>query len=528
MLLFASSPLFSTGCLEGNCKNGQGVYLYKSGAKYEGNFINSKIEGYGVLHYSSGEVYRGNWKNQRRHGKGTFYYLNGDVYKGQYDYNLKQGKGRYITDDKVVYEGTWSKDKRHGTFQVYHLDGRKDQISYFEGNLTGGSEPAGQIVSTNSTHAKKQRVEQKPKVETKVKVQNKQRPSIADLDVNDKNLKNCNESVCNSGIGKFVYRDKSVYVGEHKNGYPHGTGKCYYANGDYYTGEWQNHGPHGKGVMHFKSGTVYGAIWNNGKPVEEIAPEEHLAIDDSQNKIDRDKEIKIRAVIVGISRYNHMPALKYADDDAYHIYAFLKSPEGGALPDDQINLLIDEDATRNNIMAAVIDQFMKADENDVVLLYYSGHGLDGALIPIDFDGFNNRLMHEDLKDVLDKSQAKNKIVFADACFSGSLLASKSPYVESVQNFYSKIDETRPGTAFLMSSKEEEVSLESGGLRKGIYSHYLIEGLRGNADVNNNKIVTISELYNYVYEQVRIYSGNTQSPILAGDFDRNMPVANIRY
>ena len=63
-------------------------------------------------------------------------------------------------------------------------------------------------------------------------------------------------------------------------------------------------------------------------------------------KVDRDDEVKVWAVVVGIGRYTTMPVLKYTDDDAYHIYAFLKSPEGGALPDSQIRLLIDEDAFR--------------------------------------------------------------------------------------------------------------------------------------------------------------------------------------
>ena len=85
-------------------------------------------------------------------------------------------------------------------------------------------------------------------------------------------------------------------------------------------------------------------------------------------KVDQNDEVKVWAVVVGIGRYTTMPVLKYTDDDAYHIYAFLKSPEGGALPDKQIRLLIDEDATRSNIIRAMRSVFLKADENDVVLL----------------------------------------------------------------------------------------------------------------------------------------------------------------
>ena len=47
-----------------------------------------------------------------------------------------------------------------------------------------------------------------------------------------------------------------------------------------------------------------------------------------------------------MASYKHMPALQYTDDDAYRMYAFLKSPEGGALKDEQIKILVDDAATK--------------------------------------------------------------------------------------------------------------------------------------------------------------------------------------
>jgi uncharacterized caspase-like protein len=99
--------------------------------------------------------------------------------------------------------------------------------------------------------------------------------------------------------------------------------------------------------------------------------------------------------------------------------------------------------------------------------------------------------------------------------------------ESVDLFYKKLSASGGGTAFLLSSKSEEYSLESQGLRQGIFSHYLITGLKGKADTNGDKLVNLDELYNYVYANVRSYSQNMQSPILAGDIDRTMPLASVR-
>ena len=80
-----------------------------------------------------------------------------------------------------------------------------------------------------------------------------------------------------------------------------------------------------------------------------------------------------------------MPVLRYTDDDAYRFYAFLKSPEGGALPDEQIRILIDEEATREGVLEAMADVFGQAGPKDLVLFYFSGHGLNGSFLPIDFD-----------------------------------------------------------------------------------------------------------------------------------------------
>jgi hypothetical protein len=55
---------------------------------------------------------------------------------------------------------------------------------------------------------------------------------------------------------------------------------------------------------------------------------------------------------------------------------------------------------------------------------------------------------------------------------------------------------------MMSSKAEETSIEYRGLRQGVFSYYLIKGLKGEANSNRDKIVTITELYDYVKKNVR--------------------------
>ena len=98
---------------------------------------------------------------------------------------------------------------------------------------------------------------------------------------------------------------------------------------------------------------------------------------------------------------------------------------------------------------------------------------------------------------------------------------------AIQNFYNAFNTANGGTAIMTSSKQEEVSLEYGGLRQGVFSHFLIKGLKGYADANSDKLVTIDELYSYIYNQVRQYTANKQTPSITGDFDKNMPVGWVR-
>jgi uncharacterized caspase-like protein len=265
--------------------------------------------------------------------------------------------------------------------------------------------------------------------------------------------------------------------------------------------------------------------------VEKGQPETPPAKTDSNDDIQKARNaanLKVWAVVVGVAAYNHMPTLRYTDDDAYRMFAFLKSPEGGALTDEQVRILIDDEATKTNIENAMREVFSKAGANDLVLLYFSGHGLKGSFLPIDYDGYNNKFHHEEIAAILNDSPAKFKLCIADACHSGSLMAMKSGEISNaLEAYYKSLAEAQAGTALIMSSKSDETSLESSGLRQGVFSHFLIRGLKGEADADYDKLVTIQELFDFINDNVRSYTGNRQSPLIKGDYDAKMPVAVVR-
>jgi len=449
------SPFFiNAQCISGNCMDGTGTYLYPSGAKYIGDFRNSRMNGYGMCLYSDGSIYKGEWQDGYPHGK-----------------------GKKILDDGSEWKGNWVR---------------------------------GEAVAGNG------------------KIIEKGQETSSENQALNNQQEGCISGNCINGWGIYVYKNYSArYEGDFQGEQAHGNGTIYYANGDKYTGDWMNGHFEGQGVLSLAGGEKISGYWKSGVHIGDFNPYQNQVYQKQQ--ITADTPTKIWAVIVGVSTYNHMPSLRYTDDDAYRIYAFLKSPEGGALKDEHIQILIDEEATKQRILQSLNSVFANAGPKDLVLLYFSGHGLPGAFLPADYDGAGKRLYHDEIKHIFDRSAARYKLCIADACHSGGLLAAKGSTStgNTILKYYQELARSSPGSALILSSKSTETSLESSGLRQGIFSHFLIRGLKGEADFNQDKIVSIQELFDYTYHNVRTYTGSRQSPVMKGNFDRNMPISVIR-
>ena len=97
----------------------------------------------------------------------------------------------------------------------------------------------------------------------------------------------------------------------------------------------------------------------------------------------------------------------------------------------------------------------------------------------------------------------------------------------VENFFLMIRRPPGSTLLPYPTLFQSTSIEFQGLRQGVFSHYLIKGLKGEADRNQDKIVTVEELYQFARKETQAYTSYRQNPELHGNFDRKMPVGAIR-
>ena len=543
ILLWMIIPYSSfSQCLEGNCVDGVGTYQFPSGSVYKGSFKNGQFHGYGLCNYADGDIYEGWWEERLPDGKGELMKADGSTIKGLWKKGtLVDQSGEVLNSDfaeKTITNGEIqigcltgncrdglgimgfpNGDRYEGTFSQGKFNGPGKWI-YSYGDIFEG------IYVDNYAHGSGKIIHSDKSITTGVW------ENGAYLgETKQGTMRDCTNGGCgNLRQGMYVYQDGTIYIGEIKNNMPQGWGRIEYTTGEIYEGDWKNDIANGYGTYTTLDGVDYVGMWEAGNFISSKTQNNQVADNNPSetNGTEGNSSTKVWAVVVGVSMYTHMKPLKYSDNDAFRLMALMQSPAGGAIPDEQIRVLVDEDATKSNIVSSMEELFGQADENDLVLLYFSGHGLMGSFLPIDYDGYNNKLKHEEIQSIFESSRAKYKLCIADACHSGSYsFKAKGDIEDIVADYYDSLSKSKGGTALMLSSKPEETSLESLKVRQGVFSHYLLRGMKGEADKNANGIVTLGELFNYIGEEVKVYTQFRQSPVLKGDYDINMPISVVR-
>ena len=233
-----------------------------------------------------------------------------------------------------------------------------------------------------------------------------------------------------------------------------------------------------------------------------------------------------RALVVGISQYQQIHGLEYADKDAEEFSGFLLNNPNWKIVQDHLLLLTNEKAKSGNIITSLTWLLEQSKEGDNVLFYFSGHGDVETAADID-KGFlltydcpkNNYITGALGVDVLQHiftemlEKGIRIYIVTDACRSGHLAGGAAGATQTAKAFSKQWkNETK-----ILSSQPDEVSFEGRqwGNGRGVFSFFLIKGLNGLADLNNDSVVTLSELEQYVGLQVAEATNYKQQPVFEG-------------
>lgn len=233
------------------------------------------------------------------------------------------------------------------------------------------------------------------------------------------------------------------------------------------------------------------------------------------------------ALIVGISDYQYLndQGTQYTDDDAKEMYKLLTEKAGFSLKDDlHTTFLLNDEATKDAIIDG-LSQLTQAKPDDLVLIYFSGHGtfledtdgdendgLDEALVPYDArkGDEGNIIIDDEFGYKIKRLKSKRVIVILDACHSGG--AGKSISVMDVRgdpsdsvfkDIFTQPEEAK-GRILLAASQPDQKAYERPEFKNGLFTYFLMKALEGEADENSDGVVTIQEAFTYAERRVGKY------------------------
>jgi len=223
-------------------------------------------------------------------------------------------------------------------------------------------------------------------------------------------------------------------------------------------------------------------------------------------------------IVIGINKYFNWPSLEYAVADANAVEKKIHD-----MNFDTIIKILDKDATRNNILSVLGHKIpYTVSSNDRVIIYFAGHGQteslpnggeEGYIIPVDADlenYFTTAISMTQLRSLTDRIPAKHILYVMDSCYSGLGIKRgirRNP--ETIDRGYiDKISSMKAVQIITAGGRNEQVIERNG---HGLFTTYFLRALGGEADYNNDGVVTSLEIGTFVKPSVSNASHQKQTP-----------------
>lgn len=246
------------------------------------------------------------------------------------------------------------------------------------------------------------------------------------------------------------------------------------------------------------------------------------------------KQEKVYAVVIGINKYKNLPSLKYAANDAREFYRYLA--EVNHIPKDHIWLLLDEEATLDKLRSTLGTSLRRrAGRDDTVIIFLAGHGatetdpsspdgdgLEKYILPHNADPtdlYSSAMPMSEVARIFQRISSDRLVFIGDTCYSGAsggrTILAGGTRANVSGAFLERLSQGK-GRVILTASDANELSIEKDELNHGVFTYYLLEGLRGKADLDGDAVITVDEIYRYVSEKVPQATGQDQHPVRKGE------------
>lgn len=218
------------------------------------------------------------------------------------------------------------------------------------------------------------------------------------------------------------------------------------------------------------------------------------------------------ALLIGISDYQPgLNALPGAVQDIKAMQRVLQHSEMGDFADADITVL--ENPQRQVMEEAIETLFSSRQKNDLVLLYFSGHGIkdEAGRLSLTNSQTRKNLKGELIQTtattatlihgMMENSRSRRQVIILDCCFSGAFAEGMKAKDDNSVDIKNQLG--GEGRAVLTSSTSTQYSFEQEGSDLSVYTRYIVEGIeKGAADTDNDGMISVDELHEYARKKVQ--------------------------
>jgi hypothetical protein len=246
-------------------------------------------------------------------------------------------------------------------------------------------------------------------------------------------------------------------------------------------------------------------------------------------------------LVIGIANYRTInPLPPNVLKDAQDVHDTLVNPNYCGYYPNNVQLLLDQDATGEAIRQALADLAARSDPDSNVFVYLSSHGgrvesgphAGEYILPVDVDYASDEaiaqtaIAGEAFTEALRAVPARKVTILFDCCHSGGIGQPKDPTAAQIKvglsnDYYDRLKQGR-GRAILASSRSTEYSWILPGAENSLFTSHLLAGFKGGI-ASDDGMIRIFDLFEYIQPKVTLDQPD-QHPIFKAEIEENFPVA----